>query len=273
MQDAFEIDQSDLKQVTHIVMNPPFTIMPSPKKHYWKAGKVNAAGVFFDSYLRLLPSGCHISAVLPEVLRSGSRYQSFRSFVSGYIQGEVEVWGRFNRKTDVDVFLLSGCLIQKSQSSLKWQNSYDITETISDFFDVRTGPLVAYRDAEKGPEYPYFYPKNCKAWGVINCAFEKRRFSGKALNPPFVVIKRTSSPTDKNRASATLINLSEPVVVENHMLVVTPKDGKVKTCKKLIKILMHKKTNDFLNERIRLRHLTVGIIKEIPFVEDDNNGT
>jgi hypothetical protein len=53
-------------------------------------------------------------------------------------------------------------------------------------------------------------------------------------------------------------------VIENHMIVVKPKDGKVKTCKMLMKILQCQQTNDFLNNRIRLRHLTVGVVKDIP---------
>ncbi|MFT5308958.1 MAG: hypothetical protein ACI96V_002122 [Thalassolituus oleivorans] len=268
VQDGLSLEQLNLEKVTHVVMNPPFTIMPSPNNYYWKKGKVNTAGVVLDSYLRSLPTGCNISAVLPDVLRSGSRYQLLRCFVSSLLQGDAKVWGRFNRKTDVDVFLLSGRIVPNAEGSVEWQKPNDITETINDFFDVRTGPLVAYRDPEEGPEYPYFYPKNCKKWAVVNEVVEKRRFLGKVLDPPFVVIKRTSSPTDRNRASATLINLKVPVAVENHMIVLKPKDDKLKTCKKLIKVLRKKRTDEFLNERIRLRHLTVGVVKEIPFIEE-----
>ena len=101
---------------------------------------------------------------------------------------------------------------------------------------------------------------------MVREATEKRRFRGTVLNPPLIVIKRTSSPSDRNRASATIINLREPVAIENHMIVVTPKDGKMDTCRKLMRILQNQKTNDFLNERIRLRHLTIGVIKDIPLL-------
>ncbi|EMC0409424.1 N-6 DNA methylase [Vibrio fluvialis] len=266
VRDALKIRSEDLKDVTHVLMNPPFTIMPSPRENYWKAGKVNAAGIVFDKYLRYLPKGCKVSAILPDVLRSGSRYNEFREFVSDSMQAVVNVWGRFNNKTDVDVFLLSGTIGDNDQVAV-WHTAVDAESTISDYFEVRTGPLVAYRDPEEGPEYPYFYPKICPQWEIIREVTETRCFSGRALSPPFVVIKRTSSPSDKNRASATLINLREPVVIENHMIVVTPKDGRVSTCKKLMKVLQSQQTNDFLNERIRLRHLTVGVIKDIPFFE------
>lgn len=268
VQDALTVDKFALQKVTHVVMNPPFTVWPSPKENYWKVGKVNAAGIVFDYYLRLLPRNCHISAILPDVLRSGSRYRDFRDFVSNTFSGTVKVWGRFNKKTDVDVFLLFGNLITTTEDSIQWYKVQNNPVVVSDLFDIRTGPLVAYRDPEVGEEYPYFYPKNCPKWAVINNKVETRRFSGKVLMPPFVVIKRTSSPSDKNRASATLINLQEPVAIENHMIIAKPKDGKVNTCKKLMRVLQKNRTNDFLNERIRLRHLTVGVIKDIPFVEE-----
>ena len=266
VQDALVIEQKELETVTHVIMNPPFTISPSPKENYWKEGKVNAAGVIFDIYLRVLPKGCSISAILPEVLRSGSRYKGFRNFVSTSMKATAEVWGRFNKKTDVDVFLISGFL-ESNTEEIQWYTTKSVTFSISDFFDVRIGPLVAYRDPEEGIEYPYFYPKNCPQWEVIKSAIDTRRFSGKVLQPPFVVIKRTSSPSDRNRASAALINLREAVAIENHMIVVKPKDGKVNTCKKLMRVLQNQQTNDFLNERIRLRHLTVGVVKDIPFIE------
>lgn len=266
VRDALTVHSEELTDVTHVLMNPPFTIMPSPKENYWKKGKVNAAGIVFDKYQRELPKGCKVSAILPDVLRSGSRYSEFREFVSDSMQTDVCVWGRFNNKTDVDVFLLSGIVGENDQSTI-WHSAEDAECTISEHFEVRTGPLVAYRDPKEGPEYPYFYPKICPQWEVIRESIETRRFSGKALSPPFVVIKRTSSPSDKYRASATLINLREPVAIENHMIVVTPKDGRVNTCRKLMKVLQNQQTNNFLNERIRLRHLTVGVIKDIPFFE------
>lgn len=267
MKDALSVAQKDIESVTHVIMNPPFTIWPSPKENYWKDGKVNAAGIVFDKYMRLLPKGCNVCAVLPDVLRSGSRYQEFRSFVSASMIGVSEIWGRFNKNTDVDVFLLSG-ILGSTVNDIEWYSSKVAKSSISDFFEVRTGPLVAYRDPEEGVEYPYFYPKNCPKWGVVKTATETRRFTGRSLDPPFVVIKRTSSPSDRNRASATFIHLREPVAIENHMIVVKPKDGKVKTCKILMQVLQSEQTNDFLNDRIRLRHLTVEVVKDIPFGGD-----
>lgn len=267
VKDALKVEVHELETVTHVLMNPPFTIKQSPKENYWKEGKVNTAGIVLDRYLRKLPKGCKVSAILPDVLRSGSRYDEFRQFVSTSMKATADIWGRFNNKTDVDVFLLSG-VINTSYDEILWHQARHETTTISDYFDVCTGPLVAYRDPKEGQEYPYFYPKICPKWEIVREAIEVRRFKGKVINPPFVVIKRTSSPSDKSRASSTLINLRVPVAIENHMIVVKPKDGKVNTCKKLMRVLQSQKTNDFLNARIRLRHLTVGVIKDTPYTED-----
>src|SRR5690606_22175995 len=56
--DALTIDKIDVEDVTHVIMNPPFSIWESPNKNYWKIGKINAAGIVFDHYLRILPKKC-----------------------------------------------------------------------------------------------------------------------------------------------------------------------------------------------------------------------
>ncbi|WP_081275691.1 N-6 DNA methylase [Serratia plymuthica] len=267
VQDALTITSNELATVTHAVMNPPFTIWPSPRVNYWKSGKVNAAGVVFDLYLRLLPYECAISAILPDVLRSGSRYEGFRKYLSENMCGECLVWGRFNKKTDVDVFIISG-IISSNNKNIKWFQDIGEYQRLSSLFDVRIGPLVAYRDIEDGSEYPYFHPKNSPAWKTVSTATEKRKFKGVVLRPPFIVVKRTSSPSDRYRASATIINLNEYVAIENHMIVIKPKNSTLKDCKLLLKILKSESTNEFLNQRIRVRHLTVGVIKDIPICKE-----
>jgi hypothetical protein len=262
--DAMSILPEDLKKVTHAIMNPPFSSWPSPVINYWKKGKVNSAGVVFDHYIRTLPENCRISAILPDVLRSGSRYEEWRNYVSSNFKGSATIVGRFNSKTDVDVFLLTGEVIE-SDEHISW---FPLTSTyvpISEHYDVCVGPLVAYRDPLEGPEYPYVHPKNATAWQTIRKLSETRRFSGRVIEPPFIVIRRTSSPSDKARASATIIATTGAVAVENHLIVIKPKTSKIRDCKKLLKSLKSERTNQFLNDRIRCRHLTVGIVKKIPF--------
>ena len=90
------------------------------------------------------------------------------------------------------------------------------------------------------------------------------------FEPPFVVVRRTSSPSDRNRAVATVIVGEKSVAVENHLLVLLPKDGEVKNCHKLVQVLALAGTNDFLNAGIRCRHLTTGVVAQIPWVEADD---
>mgnify|MGYP000848139983 CR=1 FL=1 len=264
--DALTIKKEDLMSVTHVIMNPPFTIWKSPNKYYWKNGKINAAGIVLDHYLRILPHNCLVIAILPEVLRSGSRYTMFREFCSLKMKATCIPWGRFSRKTDVDIFLLSGEITEEENTAtINWQEDSINGLRVGDFFDVCIGPLVGYRDPLLGEEVPYFHSKNTPAWQVVTDCSELRRFKGRKISPPFILIKRTSSPSDKYRAIATLINIKKLVAVENHLIVVKPKSKSIKDCKKLMRILASNHTNDFLNKRIRLRHLTVQAIKDIPY--------
>jgi hypothetical protein len=265
IKNSIDIEEIDLTNITHIIMNPPFTIWESPKTNYWKSGKINAAGIFLDKYVRNLPVNCNLSAILPDVLRSGSRYADLRNYISTKLEGETSIWGRFNAKTDVDVFILSGKL-KDNITPIKWFPISESTNLLSSLYEVRTGPLVAYRDPQEGEEYPYIHPKNCTAWLTLTDVDERRRFSGTVLMPPFVVVKRTSSPSDRFRASATIINLKEDVAVENHLIIIKPKSLKLDDCKILVELLKSDNTNEFLNQRIRLRHLTIGVIKDIPLI-------
>ncbi|MEZ2903455.1 N-6 DNA methylase [Acinetobacter terrestris] len=263
--DALTIRKENLLAVTHVITNPPFSLWNSPSKFYWKKGKINAAGVVFDYYLRILPKNCIIVAILPDVLRSGSRYNLFRDFCSLNLNAQSSIWGRFNSKTNVDVFILYGYLLEdENQDQIIWQEDLGLYEKLESKFDVCTGPLVAYRDLELGNIYPYFNSKNTPAWEVVTEVNETRKFQGKVVSPPFVLVKRTSSPGDKYRATATIINLKTMVAVENHLIIIKPINNSLLECKKLMKILRSDSTNNFLNKRIRLRHLTVQVIKDIP---------
>ena len=94
---------------------------------------------------------------------------------------------------------------------------------------------------------------------------KKIKYEGKVFTPPFVVIRRTSSPKDKNRAVPTLITQSGTYAVENHLFILNPKDNKIVTCKNLVKRLKDARTNIWLNNNIRCRHLTKKSILDIPW--------
>ncbi|HCI9593711.1 N-6 DNA methylase [Klebsiella variicola] len=264
--DVTTVQADDLKEATHIVMNPPFTLWNSPKVRFWKNGKVNAAGVVFEQVIRNIPQNCYVSAILPDVLRSGSRYENWRKFASNNISGSCQLFGKFNNKTDVDVFILSGLNIISDDNYIQWFTDSESKPKIcvSNLFDVCVGSLVAYRDPPIGNNYPYIHPKNAPAWECMREFHEYRRYSGKVYTSPLVVVRRTSSPSDKFRAVGTLIESKEPVAIENHLIVLVPKDGLLETCKMLLHSLKCQETNDYFNNRIRLRHLTVGIVKDLP---------
>lgn len=254
-----------------VIVNPPFGYSKAPKNCHWASGKVQSAALFIEQLLKNSHKNQQIVAILPDVLRSGSRYEKWRQLVQNYSKKlEVEIFGRFDSSTDVDVFILN-ILVCKSRSNKiahKWQQlvSNGNLAKISNEFEVRVGPVVPHRDPKKGPRFRYLDCNSALPWSEID-KLKNRRFSGTTFKPPFVVLRRTSSPSDKNRVIATLVKGSSPVAVENHLIVLIPKDSTVKTCKSLIANFKRNETKDWLNTRIRCRHLTVSALKELPWWE------
>lgn len=266
--DTMLINEDDVSTVTHCAMNPPFAYWNCEKSDFWHKGKVNSAAVVYEHYVCVLPKNSEIAAILPEVLRSGTRYEKWRDFIQSKLRGaNVEILGLFNSKTNVDVFIIQGKL-NDSHHGIRWVKGVeeDIPR-ISDEYKVSIGPLVAYRDPEEGEIYPYLHAKNIVAWETLKKFSEYRRFKGTVVTPPFVVIQRTSGPSSTYRATGSVIAGAEPVAVENHLIVIKPNHPTIANCKKLLKLFKTQHTNDFLNERIRCRHLTVGAVKQIPLMK------
>jgi hypothetical protein len=136
--------------------------------------------------------------------------------------------------------------------------------TVADRFHVHIGRVVPHRDKKIGPKRAYIHARCVPTWVVMTKFTEVRRHEGPAYKPPFVVIRRTSRPGDAYRATATVINRKSPIAVENHLIVCEPKDGKLATCKRLMLQFKTDAVNEYLNARIRCRHLTVTAIKEVP---------
>jgi len=62
--------------------------------------------------------------------------------------------------------------------------------------------------------------------------------------------------------------VGEPgALVENHLIVLTPKDGSSDTCRRAIDLLDSTLARQWLDERIRCRHLTVRAILEMPWLD------
>lgn len=264
------LESESYSQATHIIMNPPYGLSPAPQGCSWGGGKINAAGVFIEHMLSHASKKTSLVAILPDVLRSGSRYKHWRALVDSAINHQMNIVGQFDHKTDVDVFLLRGSIREEKQSESQqtWGHNYsDLSLRLSDYFTVSVGPVVPHRDPEEGEKYPYIFPRMLPKWEEISLSDYSRNFSGRVILPPFVAIRRTSSPSDTHRALATLICGDRPVAVENHLIVAVPNNGGLQGCRDLLNVLQHPQTNEFLNNRIRCRHLTVGAVKEIPWIE------
>jgi hypothetical protein len=257
-----------LKPNTTVLLNPPFGFVRSTS-YSWGKGKVSRAAVFVSEYLARLPAGGELAAILPDVLRSGSFSQGWRSLVAeiGRVL-KVEAHGIFDTQADVDVFLLR--VLNKKRpfaQAVLWVQPLSFPESVlGDLFEVRVGRVVPYRDPQKGSTVAYIHPRGVPPWEEMRRFSEYRRHAGAPFEPPFVVIRRTSRPGDRYRATASVISGSQPVAVENHFIVCSPLDRRIETCRDLIQQLKQPGVNEFLDSRIRCRHLTVKAVSEIPLL-------
>jgi hypothetical protein len=254
-----------------IVINPPFGAVNAPPECTWASGRITQAASFLIDVLKQLRSGTEVLAILPEVLRSGSFSHHWRSAVACLAEVHiVEPYGLFDLNTDIDVFLLR--ITRKSsrkQTQEGWPTSNEQHHSIvSDRFNVHIGRVVPHRDKKEGKSYPYIHARSVRPWSVMKEFDETLRHQAEGYQPPFVVVRRTSRPEQPHRAVATIIAGEVPVAVENHLIVCLPKDGSIASCEALMKQFALDKTDQYLNERIRCRHLTVKAIREVPFDTD-----
>lgn len=255
-----------MSDVDAIIMNPPFGYTTAPADCDWASGRVNVAALFVERAIRDAPEGSRIIAILPDVLRSGSRYVAWREStrVSGSVLCEKPL-GLFDKWTDVDVYLFH------FEKNLNLDKSYTgclpdrATHGVGKRFLVHVGAVIPHRHAETGPYAPYINARSLPAWGELTTIKTRRQFAGRLFEPPFVCVKRTSRPDSGRRAIATLVGGSKPVAVENHLVVLLPKDGTIQTCRKLVRRLASPKTDKWLNARLRCRHLTTSALSEMPW--------
>jgi len=255
-------------RATHLALNPPFGLTKAPAKCKWAGGRITAAANFVITALEHAKLGAELVAILPDVLRSGSFTEHWRKRVEELAAVKlVEPCGIFDESADVDVFILRLKRRAKNSAakSVPWTSAPVQTgTTIGDYFEVHVGRVVPHRDPKKGNWHPYIHARSVPTWEIMREFKQSRRHQGEAYAPPFVAIRRTSRPGDKYRATATVIAGERPVAVENHLIVCEPRDGKFATCQKLITHLKTTAVNEFLDTRIRCRHLTVGAVREVP---------
>jgi hypothetical protein len=256
------------QQATHLVMNPPFAMMGAPEDCTWAKGKVNAAAVFMEHAVRQARPGTQILAILPEVLRTGTRYEKWQREITRFADVEVVESAGLFHNADVDVFIL---VLRKRQNSSTEAKAFRVTrentrvQKLGDLFKVSVGPVVPHRNPEVGHLYRYLHARNATPWSTLYRWSEKINYKGTVFTPPFVVIRRTSRPGDTHRATASLVLGKTPVAVENHLIVCRPFDAQVTTCEQLITALKTLSANAHLNVEMRCRHLTVSVVRSVPF--------
>ena len=253
----------------HIVMNPPFTYRPAPVSVTWGGGRTSLAAMFLGAAVEGARTGTRLTAILPDVIRTGSRYDRLRALVERRLRvSSIEPYGRFDAWTDVDVFILRGVVASGATDSpaVEWWHRPMGERVVGDKFDVHVGPVVPHRDSESGPSRPYLHARTIPLSGEFDVSSaEQRGFRKRLFSPPFVVVRRTSRPSDGSRGLGTMILGSQDVLVENHLIVLTPKSGSLDACREVKELLDSKSAKQWLDERIRCRHLTVRAVSEMPW--------
>lgn len=257
-----------VRDANFVLMNPPFAYAQTPDGCPWATGRVNAAALFLEKAVRESREGTQVAAILPDVLRSGSRYERWRRSirVMASIRGE-HLLGLFDKWADVNVYQWD--LVKKAPTQRTSGPSESSTPrnqgTVRARFAVHVGPVVPHRHNEVGPEHPYVHARSLEAWGECGRVPEQRRFKGRLFQPPFVAVRRTSRPSQKKRAVATIVLGQESVAVENHLIVLSPRDGSLETCRELMTRLKSGRTDRWINRRLCCRHLTIGVLADMPW--------
>jgi hypothetical protein len=255
-----------------ILMNPPFKMIATPEDcRSWSSGRVSFAAVAALRCLAAAAPGQQISALLPDVLRSGSRYAAWRQKIEELVtDSTVDLVGKFSSQANVDVFVLNAEVGRSPQPCIQWlgQDSVKSERTLEVICDIRVGTVIPHRHMPVGRLVPFLDTGNAPAWSEITNIREKRRYAGTCVKGPFLAMRRTSSPSDNWRAVTTMVNTRLSVALENHLISIRPNDGSPDTCRKIKDHLQSKTVREWLDRRIRCRHLTVAAIKQIPLPTD-----
>lgn len=256
-------DSVDLADAGLILLNPPYGQRTAPRGCAFASGLLTEAAIWIDEVADKMTVGTHLAAILPDVLRSGSRYARWRQRVEERLHIEsVEPFGQFDALTDVDVFGFRAQRVERP--SRGWPSRRPAGPTLGDVSVVTVGPVVPHRDPQNGPRVAFVTARDLPATGTY-IPNRVRRYSGRVFTPPFLVVRRTSRPTQtRPRLNPVLIGGDGPVAVENHLLVLIPEKQNAAACRRLALQLQEPAITAWLNRRIRLRHMTVTALREVP---------
>ena len=254
-----------------LLMNPPFTLTQASPRCTWGGGSISTAARFVDYWIHHLSPGSELVAILPDVLRSGSRYERWRTTVETHATILLcESLKRFSPNINVDVFLLSLGIATQHSGPADWWPRSTASRTVNHFFDVKVGPVVPHRHHECGPSRPFATTSDLPIGRTVRHLSTSRRFSGTLFRGPFLTVRRTSRPGDR-RCRATLVLDPRSIAVENHLLVLLPRHSSLTYCYRALHQLNSSKTDEWLDRRIRCRHLTVSAAGSIPIELEDSD--
>lgn len=254
-----------------VLLNPSYAAQVVPASTSWASGSVTTAAPFSLDVVRRARPGAKVAAILPDVLRSGSRYAKWRTEIEAIADlVAIDIVGPFDRWTDVDVFIahLRRRGTRPSSTSVSWYSLDPPDEPmLGGHASVSVGDVVPHRDVPGGDAVPYLTVDAVPAWASTVATVNTVRHPGRLHTPPFVVLRRTSAPTRTAgavRARAAVYAGSVPVAVENHLIVIRPNAGTVAACMDLLAGFRTPAVTAWLDQRLRLRHLTVAALRELP---------
>jgi SAM-dependent methyltransferase len=273
--DALTLSAEVVADATHLVLNPPYTRVALEPGTTWGAGLGSNAAVFVHYLAVRMAPGAELVAIIPEVLRSGSRYERWRREIERFCEVvSVRMWGQFDADTDIDVFILHARrrTVLGTRAASSGRTCWNVSPrpravaSVGDRFDVSVGAVVPHRDPETGPEVAFADAAALPVGATVRRLEGRRRFSGTTHNPPMVVVRRTSRPGQSPRARATVVVGKRQVAVENHLIVLVPKDGTIETCRQLATYLKSHEATNWLDSNYRCRHLPVSALMDLPWL-------
>ena len=258
-----------------LLLNPPFATGMIPPDQRWGSGRTTQAASFLLHCLRNARPGALLAAVLPDALRGGHRYRRWREEVGRLADVDsVESIGRFDPGTDVDVFIARMRVLGDVRDAAPaghregWGSSHVGPEpvmTVADCWHVRVGAVVPHRHRPAGPSVPYLTGSALPIGEELPPPATRIQHAGRTHQPPFVVVQRTSSPSQRHRVRGAIVTGSAPVAVENHLLVFEPLRGdSIAGCRELLAILHSPTTQEWIDQRSRCRHLPATLLRQLP---------